>query len=110
MVVVKENRWAMRYKLEKEQEREQGQFEQCLDALGQDSEAQMVMIRATNRLEILGPALRRAVRFDREIALGIPDRGVRERILAVVGRDLKLAQGTDLCRLPMLSPATWGRT
>ena len=68
----------------------------------------MVVIRATNRLEILGPALRRAVRFDREIALGIPDRGFRERILAVVGRDLKLAQGTDLGRLPMLSPGHVG--
>ena len=80
----------------------------CLDTLGQNSEAQVVVIGATNRLEALDPALRRAGRFDREIALGIPDRGARERILAVVCRDLRLAPGTDLGRLAMLSPGYVG--
>ena len=39
----------------------------------------MLVIGATNRPDSLDPALRRAGRFDREIAMGIPDEKARER-------------------------------
>ena len=57
---------------------------------------------ATNRADSLDPALRRAGRFDREIGLGIPDTGARERILEVVCRHLRLAPGTNYVRLKAL--------
>lgn len=41
----------------------------------------MLVIGATNRVDSLDPALRRAGRFDREIAMGIPDRAARQRSL-----------------------------
>lgn len=40
---------------------------------------QVLVIGATNRPDSLDPALRRAGRFDREICLGIPDEGAREK-------------------------------
>ena len=79
----------------------------CLDTLG-SSEAEVVVVGATNRLESLDPALRRAGRFDREIALGIPDRGGRERILEVVCRGLRMSQSTNLSNLAMLTPGYVG--
>ena len=79
----------------------------CLDTLG-SSEAEVVVVGATNRLESLDPALRRAGRFDREIALGIPDRGGRERILEVVCRGLRMSPSTSLSRLAMLTPGYVG--
>merc|ERR1719189_3430705 len=45
----------------------------CLDDLGARPECRVVVIGATNRADTIDPALRRAGRFDREIALGIPD-------------------------------------
>lgn len=44
----------------------------------------VIVIGATNRPDAIDPALRRAGRFDREIALGIPDKDARVRILQVV--------------------------
>ena len=79
----------------------------CLDTLG-SSEAEVVVVGATNRLESLDPALRRAGRFDREIALGIPDRGGRERILEVVCRGLRMSPSTSLSKLAMLTPGYVG--
>ena len=79
----------------------------CLDTLG-SSEAEVVVVGATNRLESLDPALRRAGRFDREIALGIPDRGGREKILDVVCRGLRMSPSTSLSKLAMLTPGYVG--
>ena len=79
----------------------------CLDSLG-NSEAEVVVVGATNRLESLDPALRRAGRFDREIALGIPDRGGRERILEVVCRELRISPSVSTSRLAMLTPGYVG--
>merc|ERR1719385_334314 len=70
----------------------------CLDTLG-SSEAEVVVVGATNRLESLDPALRRAGRFDREIALGIPDR---------VCRGLRMSPSTSLSKLAMLTPGYVG--
>jgi ribosome biogenesis ATPase len=57
----------------------------CLDALGLEHTRgkPVLVIGATNRPDSLDPALRRAGRFDREIALGVPDQEARRRILQV---------------------------
>ena len=47
--------------------------------LNSNSDAQVMVIGATNRPDSLDPALRRAGRFDREISMGIPDEKARER-------------------------------
>jgi len=51
---------------------------------------------ATNRPDALDPALRRAGRFDREIALGIPDTAARARILKVMCRRMTISGDLDL--------------
>lgn len=58
---------------------------------GSGSSGHVIVIGATNRPDALEPALRRAGRFDREIALGIPDVAARARILRVMSAKLKLA-------------------
>ena len=59
----------------------------------------VVVIAATNRPNALDPALRRAGRFDREIAIPIPDRRGRREILAVHTRGMPLSDEVDLDRL-----------
>jgi len=80
----------------------------CLDDLNTKPECQVVVIGATNRPDSLDPALRRAGRFDREIALGIPDTQARRKILEVLCRDLRLSVGTDYARLALLTPGYVG--
>ena len=80
----------------------------CMDELGERPDARVVVIGATNRADSLDPALRRAGRFDREIALGIPDSPARRRILEVMCRNLRLEEGTDLGKLAHLTPGYVG--
>ena len=64
-----------------------GQLLACMDNLnskGNEKEGQVVVIGATNRPDSLDPALRRAGRFEREIAMGIPDAEARLEILKVL--------------------------
>lgn len=60
---------------------------------------QVVVIGATNMPEILDHALRRPGRFDREIAVGVPDRAGRRQILHIHSRRMPLAPSVDLDRL-----------
>lgn len=50
--------------------------------LNAQADAQVMVIGATNRADSLDPALRRAGRFDREVALGIPDEASRARCVS----------------------------
>lgn len=54
------------------------------------------MLAATNRPDALDPALRRAGRFDREIAMGIPDEAARAKILEKMVQGMRLAESLDL--------------
>ena len=56
----------------------------------------VIVLAATNRPDILDPALRRPGRFDREIYVGRPDSKGREEILKVHARDKKLGEDVDL--------------
>lgn len=59
----------------------------------------VVVVAATNRPDAIDPALRRAGRFDRDIAIPIPDREARREILAVHTRPMPLDGEVDLDRL-----------
>ncbi len=60
---------------------------------------EVVVIGATNMPELLDPALRRPGRFDREIAIGVPDRTARRQILGIHSRRMPLAPDVDLEQL-----------
>ena len=57
---------------------------------------QLIVIAATNLPNLLDPALRRPGRFDREIAIPIPDRTGREEILSVHSRGMPLSADVDM--------------
>lgn len=75
--------------------------EQTLNALlvemdGFDSQEGVIIIAATNRPDVLDPALMRPGRFDRQIMVSLPDVRGREQILKVHSKKLKLETGVDL--------------
>jgi cell division protease FtsH len=75
--------------------------EQTLNALlvemdGFDTQEGVIIIAATNRPDVLDPALLRPGRFDREITVGLPDVNGREEILRVHAKKVKLAEGVEL--------------
>lgn len=70
---------------------------------GLESRGQIVVIGATNIPNSLDPALRRPGRFDREIAVPIPDRKGRLEILQIHTRGMPLAEDVDLKRVADLS-------
>jgi cell division protease FtsH len=88
--------------------------EQTLNAIlvemdGFDSSDQVIVIAATNRADVLDPALTRPGRFDRQIQVPLPDIKGRMEILKVHARKIKLSPDADLERLargtPMFSGA-----
>ena len=66
---------------------------------GLESRGQVIVIAATNIPNVIDPALRRPGRFDREIAIPIPDRTSRLEILHIHTRGMPLARDVDLARL-----------
>jgi transitional endoplasmic reticulum ATPase len=60
---------------------------------------EVVVIGATNMPELVDPALRRPGRFDREIAIGVPDRAARRQILGIHSRRMPLGADVDLGEL-----------
>jgi len=66
---------------------------------GLKSRGQVVVIGATNRPDAVDPALRRPGRFDREIAIKIPDKNGRKEILQIHTRSMPLSKDVDLERL-----------
>ncbi|MGW0759161.1 ATP-dependent zinc metalloprotease FtsH [Streptomyces sp. NPDC002814] len=68
----------------------------------------VVVIAATNRADILDPALTRPGRFDRVVNVSPPDRGGREAILRIHTRGIPLAEDVDLTRLARTTPGMTG--
>jgi cell division protease FtsH len=68
----------------------------------------VIVLGATNRPEILDPALLRPGRFDRRIAVQPPDRKGREEILKIHTRSLPLAPDVDLERIASSTPGATG--
>ncbi|WP_147050749.1 ATP-dependent zinc metalloprotease FtsH, partial [Kocuria flava] len=68
----------------------------------------VVVLAATNRADILDPALTRAGRFDRKITVGVPDQHGRQEILAVHTRKVPLAPDVDLAHVARTTPGMTG--
>jgi cell division protease FtsH len=77
-------------------EREQTLNQLLAEMDGFDPSAGVVVLGATNRPEVLDPALLRPGRFDRQVTIPLPNVNEREAILSVHTRDKKLAPNVDL--------------
>jgi len=87
--------------------------EQTLNALlvemdGFSSGETVIMVAATNRPDILDPALLRPGRFDRQITINLPDVKGRLKILEVHAKKIILAPGTDLAEIARSIPGFSG--
>ena len=76
-------------------EREQTLNQLLVEMDGFEANSGILVIAATNRDDVLDPALRRAGRFDRTITVSLPDAAGREAILKVHARNKKLAANID---------------
>jgi len=87
--------------------------EQTLNAIlvemdGFQSDEGIIVIAATNRPDVLDPALLRPGRFDREIVIDLPDLRGREEIIKVHTRKVKLDPSVDLHRIARGTPSFSG--
>ena len=89
-------------------EREQTLNQILVEMDGFDSNTNVIVIAATNRPDILDPALLRPGRFDRRVVMDRPDVRGREAILRVHTRDKPLAPDVDLARIARLTPGFVG--
>src|SRR5262249_37940530 len=71
---------------------------------GFDEQTNVIVLAATNRPDVLDPALLRPGRFDRQVTVGLPDRAGREAILRIHTRQLKLDANVDLAALARRTP------
>jgi cell division protease FtsH len=87
--------------------------EQTLNALlvemdGFDTQEGIIIIAATNRPDVLDPALLRPGRFDRQVTVNLPDVRGREAILKVHAKNVKLATNVDLSVIARGTPGYSG--
>jgi cell division protease FtsH len=89
-------------------EREQTLNQLLVEMDGFDVKTNVILIAATNRPDILDPALLRPGRFDRQIAVEPPDMGGRHRILQVHGKGKPMAPDVDLLAVARRTPGFTG--
>ncbi|AUG30829.1 ATP-dependent zinc metalloprotease FtsH [Microbacterium hominis] len=89
-------------------EREQTLNQMLVEMDGFDPKASVLVIAATNRPDILDPALLRPGRFDRQIGVDAPDLKGRQRILEVHGRGKPLSPSVDLAVIARKTPGFTG--
>jgi len=89
-------------------EREQTLNQLLVEMDGFDVKTNVILIAATNRPDILDPALLRPGRFDRQIGVDAPDMLGRKKILEVHGKGKPLAAGVDLEVLARKTPGFTG--
>ncbi len=89
-------------------EREQTLNQVLTEMDGFEPGTNVIVLGATNRPEILDPALLRPGRFDRRIAVNSPDRKGRVEILKIHTRDVPLGEDVDLERLAASIPGSTG--
>lgn len=89
-----------------EKEQTLNQFLAELD--GFDSSTGVILLAATNRPEVLDPALLRAGRFDRQILVDRPDQNGRQEILIIHTKKVKLSADVDLKAVASMTPGFSG--
>jgi cell division protease FtsH len=87
--------------------------EQTLNALlvemdGFDTQEGIIIIAATNRPDVLDPALLRPGRFDRQVTVSLPDVKGREEILRVHAKKVKLSENAELSKIARGTPGFSG--
>jgi cell division protease FtsH len=89
-------------------EREQTLNQILTEMDGFDSSVGVIVLGATNRADVLDPALLRPGRFDRRVAVQAPDGQGREMILRVHTRSVPLADDVDLAQIAQSTPGMVG--
>src|SRR4051794_9728130 len=89
-------------------EREQTLNQMLAEMDGFDARTALIVVAATNRPEILDPALMRPGRFDRQVLVDRPDKRGREQILRIHAREVKLGADVDLREVAGRTPGFAG--
>ena len=89
-------------------EREQTLNQMLVEMDGFDTKEGVIIIAATNRPDVLDPALLRPGRFDRHVVVEMPDVRGREEILGIHIKKIPIAAGVDLNRVARATPGTSG--
>jgi cell division protease FtsH len=89
-------------------EREQTLNQLLVEMDGFDATSGVILLAATNRPEILDPALLRPGRFDRQVLVDRPDLKGREAILKIHSKDVKLGKEVDLKEIASSTPGFVG--
>ncbi len=79
-----------------------------IDGFKTNSTAPVIIMAATNRPEVLDPALLRAGRFDRQVTVGNPDLIGRQQILRIHSKNITLAPDFDIERAARMTPGFSG--
>ena len=89
-------------------EREQTLNQLLVELDGFDTREGVILLSATNRPDVLDPALLRPGRFDRQIVVDLPDVAAREKILAIHAKRLTLGVDVDLATIARGTPGLSG--
>jgi cell division protease FtsH len=89
-------------------EREQTLNQILVEMDGFDRDTRVIVLAATNRPDVLDPALMRPGRFDRRVVLDLPDMKDREAILKIHSEGKTLSDGVDLHKVAMRTPGFSG--
>lgn len=89
-------------------EREQTLNQILVEMDGFDNQTNVIVVAATNRPDVLDPALLRPGRFDRRVTVELPDIEDRKSILAIHAKDKKIASDVDLERIAQRTPGFSG--
>jgi cell division protease FtsH len=89
-------------------EREQTLNQMLVEMDGFDTKDGVIIVAATNRPDVLDPALLRPGRFDRQVVIDMPDTREREKILKIHCRNIPMDKDVDLNRVARATPGSSG--
>jgi cell division protease FtsH len=89
-------------------EREQTLNQMLVEMDGFDTKDGVIIVAATNRPDVLDPALLRPGRFDRQVVVDMPDSREREKILQLHSRNIPTAADVELSRIARATPGSSG--